>query len=379
MQYLDYDRNKIKWNGKSPVNKTFLIAPMAPDSALMIFNASGDLLVKKETDGYPAYFVQLDDLSGYIYSAGKTRVNDQMPQGSGFCANGNYTIGKLYITDNNLETKKVVDYIPTEMTKNALGIHMHGSYVLGENHYLLQIISMADVVINDKPSYVVNCIIQEQLNGEVIWEWQTIDDPKLFEASFECNTFFDKAVQEKKYASDYAHMNSVIKTSDGKYMYISLKHIGIVKLDYETKKVVWIAGTNKKTSLKFPDKILPFAHQHDLHLIDDNTIYFWDNKHFCYTEMGVVDNKIVHYKTLKYPTRCNLAVMGNVIRVNENIMDVCYGLRMPPLPHIYMQPIIAEFDLTTGKKLMDLTIRDYSDQLVNAVYQVNRGVNIYEN
>jgi hypothetical protein len=37
-------------------------------------------------------------------------------------------------------------------------------------------------------------------------------------------------------------MNSAIKTSDGKYLYISFKHIGIVKLDYETKKIVWILG-----------------------------------------------------------------------------------------------------------------------------------------
>jgi hypothetical protein len=37
-------------------------------------------------------------------------------------------------------------------------------------------------------------------------------------------------------------MNSAIKTNDGKYLYISFKHIGIVKLECETKKIVWILG-----------------------------------------------------------------------------------------------------------------------------------------
>jgi hypothetical protein len=65
-------------------------------------------------------------------------------------------------------TRKVVDYLPTEITKNAIGLHMHGNYVLGENHYLLQIISMEEVCINTSRTYVVNCILQEQLNNKVI-------------------------------------------------------------------------------------------------------------------------------------------------------------------------------------------------------------------
>jgi hypothetical protein len=69
-------------------------------------------------------------------------------------------------------------------------------------------------------------------------------------------------------------MNSVIKTSDGKYMYISFKHIGIIKLDYQTKQIIWILGKNSKNLLKLPTNTLQFAHQHDLHLIDDNTVYF---------------------------------------------------------------------------------------------------------
>lgn len=87
---------------------------------------------------------------------------------------------------------------------------------------------------------------------------------------------------------------------------------------------------------------------------------------------------MTHYKSIPYPTKCNLAVMGNALKVSDSIVDICYGLRNPLLPHIYLQPIISEFDLNTGKKLMELTIYDKSDELVNVMYQVNRGVNIYE-
>lgn len=376
MQYLDYDKTKIKWDGESPINKTFLIAPMGIDSPIMIFDASGKLLKQTKTNGFPAHFVQLDDLSGYSYFSGRIHVGKTAEPGHQ--ANGRYTVGKLYITDNNLETKKIIDYIPTELTSNAIGLHMHGNYVLDKEHYLLQIISMEEVLIDSKPSYVVNCILQEQLNGEVVWEWQSIDYPELFKASFARNNYFDKDVINKKYACDYAHMNSVIKTSDNQYMYISFKHIGIVKIDYKTKNIIWIIGPNAKTHIKLPNNALQFAHQHDLHLIDDNTFYFWDNEHFCYTELRIIDNKVTHYKSIPYPTKCNLAVMGNALKVSDSIVDICYGLRNPLLPHIYLQPIISEFDLNTGKKLMELTIYDKSDELVNVMYQVNRGVNIYE-
>jgi hypothetical protein len=69
--------------------------------------------------------------------------------------------------------------------------------------------------------------------------------------------------------------------------------------------------------------------------------------------------------------------MGNAV-VNNNILDVCYGLRLPLLPHVYNQPVIKEFNLDTGEKLLDITICDQSAELVNFMYQINRGVNIYE-
>jgi hypothetical protein len=134
----------------------------------MIFNNKGQLLLKKQTDGAPSQFVQLSDLSGYSYFAGKVHVGSKTNEIKEYRANGLYTIGKLYITDNKLETKKVIDYISTHKIPKVVGLHMHGNYVLGDNHYLLQAISFEDVIISDKKSYVVNCILQEQLNGEVI-------------------------------------------------------------------------------------------------------------------------------------------------------------------------------------------------------------------
>jgi hypothetical protein len=71
--------------------------------------------------------------------------------------------------------------------------------------------------------------------------------------------------------------------------------------------------------------------------------------------------------------------MGNVIKVSDNIIDVCYGMRAPSQAHIYLQPIISEFDMKSGEELLDITIADRSPELVNIMYQVNRGINIYEN
>lgn len=377
MKYLDYDKSKIKWKGKSPINKTFLIAPLGPKSPIMIFNSSGQLLLSKKTEGFPSHFVQLTDLSGYSYFSGTQQVGPK--QAKNLCANGRYTLGKLYITNNNLETQKIIDYIPTPKIPKVIGLHMHGNYVLGKNHYLLQAISFEEVEIHNKKSYVVNNILQEQLNGEVIWEWQTIDEPCLFDASFARNKYFESAALKKECACDYAHMNSVIKTSDNRYMYISFKHIGIVKIDYYSKEIIWILGTNRQ-DLKFPKNSKMFSHQHDLHLINDNTIYFWDNKNFSYVEMSFNNTEVINYNTFNCPTKCWNAVMGNAIKVSDTIIDICYGMRRPlTISSIYSQPSISEFNIQTGEKILDITINDCSPELVNIMYQVNRGVNIYEN
>ena len=132
----------------------------------MIFNKKGDLLVQHDTDGFPCHLTQLPDLTGYSYFSGSLDVGPESVDG--YFANGRYLVGKFFITDNKLNTVKTIDYIPTEKTKNAIGIHMHGSYVLGKNHYLLQIISLEEVMIDNTKSYVVNCILQEQKDNQVI-------------------------------------------------------------------------------------------------------------------------------------------------------------------------------------------------------------------
>ena len=351
MKYLDYDRNKIVWQGSSPVNKTFLIAPMCEKSSLMIFNNTGQLLIKKQAEDIPSQFVQLSDLSGYSYFAGNMHVgpiNNPIPE---YRANGLYTIGKLYITDRELNTKKVIDYIPTAKIPNVIGLHMHGNYVLGENHYLLQALSLENVIINGKESYVVNCILQEQLNGEVIWEWQSIDYPELFAASFDRNEYFNTAVLNKEYACDYAHMNSSIFTSDKKYLYLSFKHIGIVKIEYSTKKIVWILGPGTAENMNFPKEMPIFANQHDIHLIEDDKLYFWDNEHLSYAELTIAENKVANYKTFECSDTWSIAVMGNAVKASDNILDVCFGWRRPYTPKNYSLPIISEFNLETGEKL----------------------------
>lgn len=379
MQYLDYDREKIKWEGVSPVKKTFLVAPLTPRGSVMIFNHAGELLRTKQTAGFPANFLQLPDLSGYSYFAGRTRIGPKQDGiETAIRANGRYTTGSVYITDNDLETIKVIDYIPTSKIPRAIGLHFHGNYVLGKDHYLVQALSREDVLINGKRSYVVNCILQEQLDGNVVWEWQSIDAPRLFEASFAKNEYFCKDVLRKEYACDYAHMNSAVKTSDGKYIYISFKHIGIIKLDYTTKEILWILGRNSQTLEGV--ELIPeiFAHQHDIHLLDDNTLYFWDNDHSSYTELQVIDNKITHFKTFSCPKTAQLAVMGNVVRASDTVIDVCYGLSLAAKFQPHRFPIVSEYDLVSGEKLVDLTITTFTPELSNVLYQINRGVNVYE-
>jgi len=378
MQYLEYDHKKIKWIGQSPVDQTFLIAPLSKTAPVMIFDNKGNLLKQASTAGYPSMFRQLPDLSGYYYTAGNAEVKSS--RFAEYRSNGRYLLGPLFITDNNLDVVTTVDFLPTTYCSNIIGIHSHCNLVLGKNHYLIQYIAFNTVTIDGKETYVVNCGIQEQLNNKIIWEWNTIDEPSLYAESHFNNNFWDEIMVSKKCACDYAHMNSMVKTSDGKYIYISLKNIGIIKLDYNTKKIIWKIGKLCKDSLKIPEGKVMFAHQHDLRLVDDNTLYFWDNENACYTLISVVDNVVTKYETFSVEKNYKKANMGNVVKVADNIIDICYGLRHPLIPSVFMQPIMTEVDMKTGEVLVSLTMalgNEY-EPLLNVMYQINRGVNVYE-
>ena len=88
---------------------------------------------------------------------------------------------------------------------------------------------------------------------------------------------------------------------------------------------------------------------------------------------------VANYKTFKCSDTWSIAVMGNAIKASDNILDVCFGKRQPRSITLYSLPIVSEFNLQTREKLLDLTINDYSLKLSNYMYQVQRGINIYEN
>ena len=88
---------------------------------------------------------------------------------------------------------------------------------------------------------------------------------------------------------------------------------------------------------------------------------------------------VANYKTFKCSDTWSVAVMGNAIKASDNILDVCFGMRRPYSFTLYDLPIVSEFNLQTGEKLLDLIINDPSLKLSNYMYQVQRGINIYEN
>ena len=70
--------------------------------------------------------------------------------------------------------------------------------------------------------------------------------------------------------------------------------------------------------------------------------------------------------------------MGNALKVSDNILDVCYGMRVPYKDENQLQPVVSEFDMETGQRLLDITILNKPPKLINIMYQIHRGVNIYE-
>lgn len=350
---FDYGFNFI---GESVSDKDFLITThsyLKSTGKMYILDYKGNVKLYKQFPKVIMDFKQLPYSNGFTYNICQHGYGN---------ANGWYELSDVVITDDKLNEIKRLQLLPnkTLMTKSLC--QCHDNLIIDENHYFLLGINKQNVKINNKYTQVLNCMIQEQLNGKVVWQFDTTDYPELLEYSNVHNEYFNTYNRLRGIAEDYAHMNSIALTSDKKYMYISLRNIGILKINYETKNIEWIIG-NKYCSLEKTSEMIMPKWQHDIRLIDDDTFTIFDNygtEKARVLKIQVKDNKITKYEQFETEQEKSKA-MGGCIEVAPNIYDICYGA-------FRKNTLLEEYDFNNRKQLMlfDFKNRDF-------MYRVERG------
>jgi arylsulfate sulfotransferase len=159
-------------------------------------------------------------------------------------------------------------------------IDVHEFILLGDKHYIYETYyeelpqNIPDSLHPALGVKVAACIIQEVLNGEVVFQWDGTQYPELYSASQENNNFSDSTT-----LLDYMHLNSICVDSLDNNLVVSFRNLNeIVKLDRQTGQIIWRLGGNHSDFALTQDQI--FLRQHYPRLIENGkTLIFVDNGH----------------------------------------------------------------------------------------------------
>ncbi|MFI3173467.1 MAG: aryl-sulfate sulfotransferase, partial [Eubacteriales bacterium] len=187
------------------------------------------------------------------------------------------TQSRAVIMNANYEVIDEIDYLATgEGITEYHSIESHDFVMLGLNHYLIcgyvgaNVTNIPTEVDDDGSAYVTACIVQEVIDGELIFQWDSTDFPELYGYSTECNDYDADTPQ------DYAHLNSVdIDPVDGNIIMSFRQLDALLKVDRETGDIIWILG-GIGDQFGLTDEQL-FSHQHHAKFSDDGILTFYDN------------------------------------------------------------------------------------------------------
>lgn len=318
-------------------------------SYVVKYDSKGSVLfyqksAERELVGFNRWEDDVTDEKGYYY------FSETSEDGFG---HRSYRRGEYVILDDNYREINRVKPLKTELHNiDDLKTEMHDFVVLGKDHYIL-----SDYVPRDHNGVtVIDTYLQEQLNGEVIWEWSSKDVP-LFSDVYNNDpaTFEVIPSSEGTAAIDGIHTNSIfIDTSDGNIILSNRNINAIVKIDKNTGDVIWIMGGEYN---EFDlDKAEGFNHQHHARINDDGKFMFYDNNSDGEFSRGIIadidqeNKKLSNVQELKYNDQHGMYT-GSVTQVD--IADKKYTLVGWGMEKKY--PVIASLFDKDGQVVKNIT------------------------
>ncbi|MCQ2505748.1 MAG: aryl-sulfate sulfotransferase [Lachnospiraceae bacterium] len=156
-------------------------------------------------------------------------------------------------------------------------IDIHDYKIIDDNHYILMARTKSKVnnipSENGKDCYVYNTVVQEQKDGQVILQWESIDHPELYNIAIIEDDY--SKTSEDRYA-DYVHINSVVVDPNTFDLLISCRHMGLIKIDRTTGEILWVMG-RKRNDIKGMTDEQVGLYQHDARYTEDGSITIFDN------------------------------------------------------------------------------------------------------
>jgi hypothetical protein len=193
--------------------------------------------------------------------------------------------------------------------------------------------------------------IELNSNGELIWLWDTFDYIDLLDYN---PLYLDRLSNSypQDDAMDWTHSNSIFYHQNN--IFVSVRNLSrIIKIDYETKDIIWHLGNENFMSQTYFNNNIEFSGQHSVQVLDDNNILFFDNHsllepeiskciEFSYDEVNDSVNLVWEYtlpdslftgsrgdcdRLNNGNTLINVGRTGNLIEINNNY-DIVWHLKM---------------------------------------------------
>lgn len=218
-----------------------------------------------DKNGEPVWFFDLEnfeDNSFYAFELlpnGNIVGNSEIPSPSGYGYEINLDGDVVFKTDSYGHHHEFI-----KSSKNTY-FGMRNDAIYEQNH--------CDDPINEYVYWEGDNFIEYDLDGNIIWEWSTLDylNHSDFNPSF-CDGTNPNVI-------DWTHANSVIFDQNTNSVYLSLRNISrIINVDYDSGDINWQIGQEEfmndtsNVSIDFT-----FSGQHSLRLLENGHILLFDN------------------------------------------------------------------------------------------------------
>ena len=281
-----------------------------------------------------------------------------------------YAPGERVILDADFNEVKRITFETSDVTEKGDPLDGHDFLMIGPDHYILSGY-LKDTVYNvpgfPDGSSVLYSYLQEVKDGEVVWDWKSIDYPELYEL-----TILDGSETASDYANvetdvpDYVHFNSMRIDKDGNLI-CSFRHLSsVLCLDRSQREnqTLWIlSGKGDMFGLNEAEKS---SCQHYATL-DGNYLTLFDNGN------SQQETRVISYllnkdnttskavRIYSFPGKYSQAC-GSVQHLQDNLYVIGWGWATKDAK------CMSVYDFSAGKELLSITLDNPQNITYRCVY-----------
>lgn len=282
-----------------------------------------------------------------------------------------YAPGERVILDNNFNEIARIKLTKTDTVQEGDPLDGHDFIMLGMNHYILS--SYRKERIYNNPKYpsgtnVVYSYLQEVKDGNLVWEWKSIDYPELYDlAVTDAEENANDFANIKTSATDYIHFNSMqVDGKDGNLI-CSFENINtIMKIDRNTGDIIWkLSGNGDEFNI---DNIQKTSSQHYANITKSGYITCFNNGN-SNKETTITKYKIDEYtKTIQDVYQYNFdhtkysISYGSAQELSDTIWIIGWGYSTKD------NTCLSVYDVKQGKSLMNINLENPMNHTDRCVY-----------